>query len=152
LAWSPLAQGRLAVSAGEAPVEPRVAEVIHALDAVAARSGTPRSAVAYAWVMAHPARPIPLIGSQNPARIREARSAYSVQLTREEWYRILVAARGARMPAPPPRVVHGRRGPRAGAGRGTPRSWRCAGGACDARAAAWAPGRAGAGAALGGQA
>jgi len=98
LAWSPLAQGRLAVSAGEAPVEPRVAAVIHALDAVAVRSGTPRSAVAYAWVMAHPARPIPLIGSQNPARIREARSAYSVQLTREEWYRILVAARGARMP------------------------------------------------------
>ncbi len=82
LAWSPLAQGRLAVSAGEAPVEPRVAAVIHALDAVAVRSGTPRSAVA----------------SQNPARIREARSAYSVQLTREEWYRILVAARGARMP------------------------------------------------------
>jgi len=98
LAWSPLAQGRLAVSAGEASAEPRVAEVIHALDAVAARAGTPRSAVAYAWVMAHPARPIPLIGSQNPARIREARSAYSVQLTREEWYRILVAARGARMP------------------------------------------------------
>src|SRR5437667_374710 len=98
LAWSPLAQGRLAVSAGEASVEPRVAAVIHALDAVAARAGAPRSAVAYAWVMAHPARPIPLIGSQNPARIREARSAYSVQLTREEWYRILVAARGARMP------------------------------------------------------
>jgi len=98
LAWSPLAQGRLAVSAEDAPVEPRVAAVIHALDAVAARAGTPRSAVAYAWVMAHPARPIPLIGSQNPARIREAHSAYSVQLTREEWYRILVAARGARMP------------------------------------------------------
>jgi len=98
LAWSPLAQGRLAVSAGEASAEPRVAAVIHALDAVAARAGTPRSAVAYAWVMTHPARPIPLIGSQNPARIREARSAYSVQLTREEWYRILVAARGARMP------------------------------------------------------
>jgi len=54
--------------------------------------------VAYAWIMAHPARPIPLIGSQNPARIREARSAYAVHLTREEWYRILVAARGARMP------------------------------------------------------
>lgn len=98
LAWSPLAQGRLAASLGEASDQSRVAPVINALDAVAARSGTPRSAVAYAWVMAHPGRPIPLIGSQNPARIREARSAYSVQLTREEWYRILVAARGARMP------------------------------------------------------
>jgi predicted oxidoreductase len=98
LAWSPLAQGRLAASAGEAPAEAHVAAVINALDAVAARSGTPRSAVAYAWIMAHPARPIPLIGSQNPARIREAHAAYAVKLTREEWYRILVAARGARMP------------------------------------------------------
>ncbi len=98
LAWSPLAQGRLGASSAESADGARVAAVISALDAVAARAGTPRSAVAYAWIMAHPARPIVLIGSQNPARIREARSAYSVELTREEWYRILVAARGARMP------------------------------------------------------
>jgi predicted oxidoreductase len=98
LAWSPFAQGRLAAASGDASVEPRVAAVINALDAVAARAGTSRMAVAYAWLMAHPARPIPLIGSQTPDRIREVRSAYSVQLTREEWYRILVASRGARMP------------------------------------------------------
>src|SRR2546429_2063302 len=98
LAWSPLAQGRLAVSAGEDPAQPPAAQGSPSLDAVAAPAGTPRSAVAYALGMAHSALHIPLIGSQNPARIREARSAYSVQLTREEWYRILVAARGARMP------------------------------------------------------
>jgi predicted oxidoreductase len=98
LAWSPLSQGRLAARAGESSDSARADAVIAALDAVAGRAGTPRSAVAYAWIMAHPARPIPLIGSQNPARIREARSAYSVHLTREEWYRILEAVRGARMP------------------------------------------------------
>ena len=98
VAWSPLGQGRLAAAPGESPGSPRTEEVIAALDAVARRAGTPRSAVAYAWVMAHPSHPIPLIGSQNPARIREARGAYSVHLTREEWYRILVAARGAGMP------------------------------------------------------
>jgi predicted oxidoreductase len=98
LAWSPFAQGRLAAASGDASVEPRVAAVINALDEVAARAGTSRVAVAYAWLMAHPARPIPLIGSQTPDRIREVRGAYSVQLTREEWYRILVASRGARMP------------------------------------------------------
>jgi predicted oxidoreductase len=97
IAWSPLAQGRLAVSPGAAS-DARTAAVIAALDAVAERAGTTRTAVAYAWVMAHPARPVPLIGSQNPGRIREALGAYSVQITREEWYRILVAARGARMP------------------------------------------------------
>ena len=98
LAWSPLGQGRLAARPGEAADNARADAVIAALDAVAGRAGTPRTAVAYAWIMAHPARPIPLIGSQNPERIREARSAYAVHLTREEWYRILVAARGARMP------------------------------------------------------
>jgi predicted oxidoreductase len=98
LAWSPLAQGRLAVPAGQGESDPRTEAVIAALDTVAARAGTPRTAVAYAWVMAHPARGIPLIGSQDPLRIREARGAYSVPLTREDWYRILVAARGAHMP------------------------------------------------------
>jgi predicted oxidoreductase len=98
LAWSPLAQGRLAARAGEASGDARTDAVIAALDVVALRSGTARAAVAYAWIMAHPARPIPLIGSQNPARIREARGAYAVHMTREEWYRILVAARRARLP------------------------------------------------------
>ena len=97
LAWSPLGQGRL--GAGSAFVgDARVQAVIAALDDVAARAGVDRTAVAYAWVMAHPTRAIPLIGSQNPTRIREATRAYRVELTREEWYRILVASRGQPMP------------------------------------------------------
>ena len=98
IAWSPLAQGRLATPPGSLSDSPRTDRVIAALEAIARRDGTSRTAVAYAWIMAHPARPIPLIGSQNPARIREARAAYAVQLTREDWYRILVASRGERMP------------------------------------------------------
>jgi predicted oxidoreductase len=98
IAWSPLAQGRLATAPGALAEDARTDRVIAALDAIARRDGTPRTAVAYAWIMAHPSRPIPLIGSQDPARIREARSAYAVHLTREDWYRILVAARGARLP------------------------------------------------------
>jgi predicted oxidoreductase len=98
IAWSPLAQGRLAPASGALADSPRTERVIATLEAIARRDGTSRTAVAYAWVMAHPARPVPLIGSQSPARIREARNAYAVHLTREDWYRILVAARGARMP------------------------------------------------------
>jgi predicted oxidoreductase len=98
IAWSPLAQGRLATPPGALADDARTDRVIAALDAIARRDGTPRTAVAYAWIMAHPSRPIPLIGSQDPPRIREARSAYAVHLTREDWYRILVAARGARLP------------------------------------------------------
>ena len=98
LAWSPLGQGRLGSAAGHASGDARVDAVAAALDAVATRARVARTAVAYAWVMAHPSRAIPLIGSQNPARIREAAQAYAVALTRAEWYRILEAARGARMP------------------------------------------------------
>jgi predicted oxidoreductase len=98
IAWSPLGQGRLGARTGVLADSPRTDRVIAALDTVAARAQTTRAAVAYAWIMAHPARPIPLIGSQDPIRIRAARNAYSVALTRAEWYRILVAARGARLP------------------------------------------------------
>jgi aryl-alcohol dehydrogenase-like predicted oxidoreductase len=94
LAWSPLAQGRL----GGAGTDSRGEAVIAALDAVAARAGVTRTAVAYAWVMAHPSRPVPLIGAQAPAHIREAAGAFRVALARDEWYRILEASRGARMP------------------------------------------------------
>lgn len=94
LAWSPLAQGRLAgVGADE-----RSARVIAALDAIAARAGVARAAVACAWVMAHPARPIPLVGSQSPVHIREAAAACRVALGRPDWYRVLEASRGERMP------------------------------------------------------
>lgn len=97
LAWSPLGQGRL----GDVPcssADTRTTAVLAVLDAVAARAGVSRSAVAYAWIIAHPARPVVLIGSQDPGRIRAAADAYSVRLEREEWYRILAASRGAPMP------------------------------------------------------
>ena len=98
LAWSPLAQGRLGATKRAQAADARTAAVIAALDRVALRASVPRSVLAYAWVMAHPSRPVPLIGSQNPARIREAAGVYAVQLRREEWYQILEAARGVPMP------------------------------------------------------
>ena len=95
LAWSPLGQGRLGDGAGS---DARARAVAAALDGIAARAGVDRPAVAYAWIMAHPTRAIPLIGSQNPARIRDSSQAYGVAITREEWYRVLVASRGEPMP------------------------------------------------------
>ena len=98
LAWSPLAQGRLGSGNAGDIRDARTTAVIAALDRIAARASVPRSAVAYAWVMAHPSRPVPLIGSQNPVRIREAAATYTVELQREEWYQILEAARGELLP------------------------------------------------------
>lgn len=98
LAWSPLGQGRLGSGNSGETRDVRTAAVIAVLDRVAARASVPRSAVAYAWVMAHPSRPVPLIGSQNPDRIKEAAVACAVDLAREEWYQILEASRGEPLP------------------------------------------------------
>jgi predicted oxidoreductase len=68
------------------------------LDRLAAREGVSRTAVAYAWIMAHPARPVPIVGSQQPARIVEACDALRVRLNRADWYAVLTAARGVPLP------------------------------------------------------
>lgn len=93
MAWSPLGGGRLAD-----PATPRDLAVAAALDAVAAAQGVSRTVAAYSWLMAHPAGIIPIIGSQNPARIAEGAQALTVTWSREEWYAVLVAARGEKLP------------------------------------------------------
>lgn len=95
LAWSPLAGGRLGddVTAADA----REAAVHAALDAIAERESATRSAVALAWVMAHPSRPVPIVGSNRPERIRAAADALGVTLDRSDWYAV---ARAAGRPQP----------------------------------------------------
>ena len=95
LAWSPLGGGRLAVPNSD---DDRVMRVVAVLDRLAQRYGVSRSSIAYAWVNAHPSRPISLVGTQNAARILETREVASVTLTRSDWYEVLVASRGAPMP------------------------------------------------------
>lgn len=92
MAWSPLGGGR--ISGGS----PAIATLTDALDACAAAHGVSREVIAYAWIANHPARPIPLVGSQQTGRISEAAAATDVQLSRREWYAILEVARGAPMP------------------------------------------------------
>lgn len=94
LAWSPLGQGRLATGDSDA----RTQRVVAALDALAEKHGVSRSAAAVAWVLRHPSRPVALIGSQSPERLRDLAQARSVHLSKTEWYEVLVASRGERMP------------------------------------------------------
>lgn len=101
LAWSPLAGGRLALSAEQAAREAggdRLVALIAKLDEIAAREGVTREAVAIAFILAHPAKIVPIIGSQQPARIVRAADALKVKLSRADWYGILQASMGARLP------------------------------------------------------
>jgi predicted oxidoreductase len=93
MAWSPLGGGRIAN-----PKNAREAAVAAALDKVAQAHGVSRTAATYSWIMAHPSRPIPIVGSQNVARIHEAADAHKVNWTRESWYAVLVASRGEKLP------------------------------------------------------
>jgi predicted oxidoreductase len=72
--------------------------VIEELDRLAMREGVSRASVALAWVMTHPAHPIPIIGSQSPDRIRQLKEVFKVRLDRADWYSVLIAARGVPLP------------------------------------------------------
>lgn len=93
LAWSPLGGGRL-----PDPENERERAVAATLDRIGAEQGVSRSVVAYGWLMAHPAGIVPIVGSQNAERIAEAASAVTLRLTRQDWYAVLVAARGECLP------------------------------------------------------
>jgi predicted oxidoreductase len=96
LAWSPLGGGRLADGVDAA--DPATRRVNAKLDELAASHGTTRSAMALAFILRHPARPIPIMGTQSIERIAAATAALTINLTRAEWYSLVVAARGVPLP------------------------------------------------------
>jgi predicted oxidoreductase len=101
MAWSPLAGGLIGGRAGELLPSQRAYQpekFLPAVDAIAKARGVSRTAVALAWLLKHPANIQPVVGSTNPERIREAAKADDLDLTREEWYRLLIAARGEPLP------------------------------------------------------
>ena len=101
MAWSPLASGLLGAGAKlllDAQKTYRPEAFLPVLDAIATAREVSRVVIALAWLLKHPSRIQPIVGSTNPERIREAAQATSVELTREEWYRLLVAAQGKPLP------------------------------------------------------
>lgn len=51
-----------------------------------------------AWLLMHPSKIAPIIGTTNPARIKEAKKALDISYTREDWYRLLEARNGEQVP------------------------------------------------------
>jgi predicted oxidoreductase len=92
LAWSPLAGGRLATGDGVRP------ELVAVLDRLAERESVDRSAIALAFVLAHPARPVAIVGTQRPERIAASTAALGVTLSRADVYEIVQASDGVPLP------------------------------------------------------
>lgn len=101
MAWSPLAGGLLGEGARRLlrwQQNYRVEAILPLLDEIAAAHGVSRTTIAFAWLLKHPSRIMPIVGSINPERIREAARAETVQLSREDWYRLFIAAQGEPLP------------------------------------------------------
>lgn len=93
-AWSPFQYGFFE---GVFIGSDRYPELNAVLDRIAAEQGVTGSAVAIAWILRHPAKMQPIVGTTNAARLKEICAASRVTLSRAEWYEIYKAA-GNRLP------------------------------------------------------
>jgi predicted oxidoreductase len=96
-AWSPLAKGLLSGRPLDGQNE-NVVKTAELVAQLAEQKGTSREAIVLAWLLKHPAGIQPVIGTINPARIRNCGEAEKIELTREEWYSLYLSSRGRPLP------------------------------------------------------
>lgn len=89
MAWSPLGGGDLITGSGE---------LAHRLDIIAKRHQVDRAAVATAFLLAHPAKITPVMGTNNLQRISALSDATKVALDRQDWFFLYEAALGKEVP------------------------------------------------------
>ncbi len=90
MAWSPLAGGAI--------FAPENRALHDTLAAIAARQDSNVATLAVAWLMAHPARIMPVMGTNNLQRIAQIGKASKLNIDRETWFDIYTAARGEEVP------------------------------------------------------
>jgi predicted oxidoreductase len=87
MAWSPLGGGRLMDSAG--------GPQLHALmTQMAEDSSTDTAAIAVAWLLAHPANIVPVMGTNTLSRIATLADALKIKMSRQAWYQLYTTALG----------------------------------------------------------
>jgi predicted oxidoreductase len=101
LSWSPLGGGWLGAGGTVREKHPRrehLLKIQQHVDEMAKQYGVSRTVLALAWLLKPASGIIPIVGSANPANIRDAVRADELQITREDWYRLLGTARGEPLP------------------------------------------------------
>ena len=89
-AWSPFQKGFFGGSfVGDRAAYP---ELNDSLDEIAKAHGVTPTGVAVAWILRHPAKMQVVLGTTQPARVREAAAAADITLSRPDWYRLLRGA------------------------------------------------------------
>jgi predicted oxidoreductase len=87
--WSPLGRGRLFDDGDD-----QARRVRDALEELGRRYGAAPETMAFAWLMRHPSRPVPVTGSRRIERLAQAAAAARIELGREDWYRVWQASMG----------------------------------------------------------
>lgn len=88
-AWSPFQYGMIkGVFVGNKDFP----EVNEKIQEIAEKKGVTDSAIAIAWILRHPAKIQPVVGTMNPQRLADIEKASHITLTREEWYEIYRSA------------------------------------------------------------
>ncbi len=95
-AWSPLDRGRfLRLHPDSTSNE---VEAFNMLKTLASRYNTEPATIALNWLMQLPATISPVIGTTNPKRIKELTNALNFNISHDEWYRLWIIARDAKLP------------------------------------------------------
>jgi predicted oxidoreductase len=87
--WSPFQYGFFE---GVFLGSPKYPELNLAIDEIAAKYGVSPTTIAMAWLIRHPAKMQPVTGTMNLGRLKDCIRATELTITREEWYRIFLAA------------------------------------------------------------
>ncbi len=88
-AWSPLQFGMFGGTFIDNPDFPKLNKV---LQEIGDREGVSKTAVAIAWILRHPAKMQAIIGTMNPAHVKDACDATKVNLSHHDWYELYLAA------------------------------------------------------------
>lgn len=88
-AWSPLQYG---VFKGTFLDNELFPELNKTLDNMALEKGVSKAAIAFAWILRHPAKMQVIAGTTKPERLREICRASDVELSRAEWYELYTSA------------------------------------------------------------
>ena len=88
-AWSPFQYGFFE---GVFLNNDKFPELNNKINEIAAIKGVTNTAIAIAWILRHPAKIQPLVGTTNKKRLKDICKASQVELTRQEWYEIYRAA------------------------------------------------------------
>ena len=86
MAWSPLAGGDLFLKSNK--------KIVRQLEIIGGKFGVEPGTIAVAWLLAHPANILPVLGTNSLARIKTISKALQVKLDRQTWFEIYTAALG----------------------------------------------------------